>query len=242
MVTKVSKVVKKDDKPDEASNKCTKKISDDEKDQNFFKKPQMVSNETNITDNMDMQEMLRMIERTFQEKLKNNWDKKYEEEKILRILATKYPTRSFSDFRSGKDMLMYMKCQEEKEKCITYQEMMIEEKKKLILLRNKLCSLLKEKPANFEEVKFVDAAEKQYEATMRYQDIKVQLIQAKIDEHSQNGEEWSLMIATKRKELQKEKQLIKQQLQNLEKVKLEELHTHEDECAVDLNLKENLPQ
>ena len=33
-------------------------------------------------------------------------------------------------------------------------------------------------------------------------------------------------------------QLIKQLLQNLEKVKHEELHTHEDECVVDLKLKE----
>ena len=135
MVTKVTKVV-------------TKEIPEDKKDQNFFKKPQMDKasrmasdenfnekiyevevDETNIDDNTDIKEMLKVIEQTFQEMFKNKWDKNLEEEKILRKLATKYPTRSVSDICSDKVILMYIKSKEENVKSRTYHEMMKEEMK-----------------------------------------------------------------------------------------------------------------
>ena len=92
----------------------------------------MVSNETNIADNIDMQEMLHLIEETFQEKFKTNWDRKFEEEKLIKKLATKYPTRSFSDICSDKLMLMYVKSQEELVMCNTYCEMCRETHNKMM--------------------------------------------------------------------------------------------------------------
>ena len=61
-------------------------------DQNFYEKVDEVEvDETNIGDNMDMQEMLRMIEETFQEKFKNNWDRQFEEEKLRKVSANLIP-------------------------------------------------------------------------------------------------------------------------------------------------------
>ena len=79
----------------------------------------MVSNETNIAENIDLQEMIHLIEGTFQEKFKTNWDRKFEEEK-LRKLETNTTRSSISDLCSDKLMLMYEKCQEEKVTCRTY--------------------------------------------------------------------------------------------------------------------------
>ena len=104
-------------------------------------------------------------------------------------------------------------------------------------LLDKFDILLEEKPTN---LKVLDATRKQLKAAFRVQDyreVKSKLIQTKLDEHSQNADEWNLMSDTHRKELQKEMQLIKQQKRNLEYLKYQELPTHEAECVVEMNLK-----
>ena len=193
----------------------------------------------------DLQERKKMLEDCFQLKFRNKWDKNSEKEKILGKIAAKYPTRSVSNIISDKVMLMYIKCKEEQVKSRTYQEMMDEEMKKKIdanekssPLMNRLKSLLKEKPVISEkEMKVVDAIMKQHEATDRNHGIKMQWLQTKIDEHSKNAEEWRTMVTTHRKELQKELQLGKQQEKNLEKVKMYEFHTLEDEGVLEMDLE-----
>ena len=185
MVTKVSKDTKKE-------------IPDDKEDQNFFEKPQMLkasimappdaANEnfkkkiyevvvdgTNMDNNNDLQDMEKMMEELFQLKFKTNWERCIEKQKL------EHPTLSFSYSSTEKSTVMFLKCQDEQLKLRTYQEMLKQELKehtmtqeKLILLMNRLKSLLKEKPVHSEtEAKVVDAVIEKNEATVRYHEIKM---------------------------------------------------------------------
>ena len=172
---------------------------------------------TNMDDYNDLQEMQKMIENTFQLMFKRKWKKCIEEQKL------EHPTWSFSYSSTVKSTVMFLKCQDEQLKLQTYDEMLKQELRehavaqdKLVLLMNRLKSLLKEKPVHSEtEAKVVDAVIEKNEATVRYHEIKMQLLQTKIDEHSHNAEEWSIMVTTHKKELQKELQLGKQQERNV---------------------------
>ena len=196
MITKASKVIKKDDDKDQnffkkpQMDKASRMAPPDAADENFYEKfielmnspsetdvdcqihdVQEVKNEvevdgTNIDDNNDLQEMQNMIEDTFQPMFKTEWEKVIEG----------HPTWSVID---DKLRHMYIKCQEELTKCITYKRMLTEVMKettmtqeKLHLLMDKLGSLMKDKHANSEkEVKVVNAAIEEEKAVLRCLEI-----------------------------------------------------------------------
>ena len=95
--------------------KTSKKISEMKKDQNFFEKPKMVSNETNMDNNNDLQDMEKMMEDSFQLSFKKNWETCIKEQKL------KHPTWSVSSTETS--MVLYVKGMEEHTKCLTYVEM-----------------------------------------------------------------------------------------------------------------------
>ena len=218
-VTMVSKYTKNDDDKDEnffdkQQMDKVSRMAPEASDENFFELRNSPSekdvdcnerklHENNITDNIDIQEIIERIETDFQEKFKEKWDKNLEEEKILRKLASKHPTRSFSYLRSvsGKEILMYIKGKEESVKSGIYLEMLTEVNKlttetleQLTLLKDKVGSANSE-----EEFKVVKAEMEEEIDKVKCQEIMEQLIRTKIDEHLQNAKEWELMVETHRK-------------------------------------------
>ena len=106
--------------------KNSKKISEMEKDQNFFKKPQMVSNETNIGDNMNTQEMLKRFEETFKLKWKVFLDSSDGLHEIVQLIHEKNLAEGKSMPSDNRHYRFLRKCHQVKLKLDIVSQMEIE--------------------------------------------------------------------------------------------------------------------